>query len=234
MKRFYTLVTTAKDESGHVIHLDGKPIKTPDGRVVVAPTETLARHIVQEWAGQGGVIDSETMPLTQILVTALGRGENRPEIEKTILGYLDTDLLCYRAELPEALADRQSAIWDPWLQWFAAQSGAALSTTPGLSALKQPQAAHDYTTGFVRAADQWHFAVIQMVTASTGSIILGMAFAAGAATPEDVFWAAQVEELYRAELYNEPLYGPDPHQEKTQKALLRDLHALRLFLDSVG
>lgn len=234
MKRFYTLVTTVKDAGGYHIHLDGKPIKTPDGRIVMVPTETLAHHIVQEWAAQGDVIDSETMPLTQILVTAQGRGGDRPDIEKTILGYLDTDLLCYRAELPEALAARQSATWDPWLEWFEAQSGAALLTTPGLSALKQPQAAHDYTARVVRAADQWNFAVIQMVTAATGSIVLGLAFAAGGATPDDVFRAAQVEELYRSDLYNEPLYGPDPHQEKTQKALLRDLNALRLFLNSLG
>ncbi|MGZ9097592.1 MAG: ATP12 family chaperone protein [Micavibrio sp.] len=234
MKRFYTLVTTRKDGNGYLILLDGKPIKTPDGRLVSVPTETLAGHVVQEWARQSEVIDSETMPLTQILVTAQGRGEkDRPDIEKTILGYLDTDLLCYRAELPAALVARQSASWDPWLKWFEAQSGVTLLTTPGLSALVQPKAAHDYTTRVVKAADQWHFTVIQMVTAVTGSIVLGMAFAAGAATPDNVFQAAQVEELYRSELYNEPLYGPDPHQEKTQNGLLRDLNALRLFLDSI-
>jgi chaperone required for assembly of F1-ATPase len=234
MKRFYSLVTRVKDASGYLIHLDGKPIKTPDGRLVSVPTETLAGHVVQEWAQQSEVIDSETMPLTQILVTAQGRGEkDRPDIEKTILGYLDTDLLCYRAELPVALVARQSASWDPWLKWFEAQSGATLLTTPGLSALVQPKAAHDYTARVVRSADQWHFTVIQMVTSVTGSIVLGLAFAAGAATPDDVFQAAQVEELYRSELYNEPLYGRDPHQEKTQNALLRDLNALRLFLDSI-
>lgn len=235
MKRFYTLVTTIKDASGHLIQLDGKSIKTPDGRVVVAPSEALAREIVREWAGQGDVVNSETMPLTQILVTAQGRAQkDRPEIEKTISAYLDTDLLCYRAERPEALAARQAEAWDPWLKWFEAQAGVGLATTPGLSALVQPAAAHDYTKRAIHAADQWRFTVIQMVTAASGSIVLGLAFAAGAATPDDVFQAAQVEELYRSALYNEEVHGQDPHQEKTQKALLRDLNALRLFLDSIA
>lgn len=234
MKRFYKIVTTAPGSDGFHIHLDGKPVKTPDGKIIVAPNEALAAHIAAEWAAQVTEIDPETMPMTQILVTCLsGTPEIRADIEKNILGYLNTDLLCYRTVMPEVLAERQAALWDKWLDWFAVKSGVRLETTNTLSALQQDQKAHDYLAQTVRAMNGWVFNVMQIVTGSSGSVILGLAFIDGAATPDDVFSASLVDEIYRASLYNELLYGPDPHQQKIHTAMMRDLNALRLFLDAI-
>lgn len=235
MKRFYKVVTAAHAPEGYFIHLDGKPVKTPSGKEIIVPSETLAGHVVLEWAAQKDVIDPQTMPLTQILITALERGEqNRDEIRDQVLEYLNTDLLCYRTEMPEVLSERQAATWDPWLKWFADQSGVALETTFKLVALTQPVAAHDYVRSVIDKSVRWDFTAIQMVTALSGSIVLALAFAAGDATPDDIFAASYVDELYRAEIYNEALYGRDPHQERTQDSFLQDLRALRLFLDSLN
>lgn len=235
MKRFYKLVTAAPAGQGYFIHLDGKPVKTPSGQEIIVPGETLAGHVVLEWAAQTDVIDPQTMPLTQILITALERGEqDRDAIRDQVLEYLNTDLLCYRTDMPEVLSKRQAATWDPWLTWFAGQSGVMLETTFKLAALTQPAAAHDFVRQKIDAAARWDFTAIQMVTALSGSVVLALAFADGKAMPEDVFAAAHVDELYRAGLYNEELHGRDPHQEKTQNAFLKDLQALRLFLDSLA
>lgn len=234
MKRFYKLVTSFPGPNGHLIHLDGKPVKTPSGQEIVVPSEALAGHVVLEWAAQKDVIDPQTMPLTQILITALERGDqDRDAIRDQVLQYLNTDLLCYRTDMPEVLSARQAATWDPWLKWFAERSGVQLETTFKLVALMQPAGAHDYARGVIDKAARWDFTAIQMVTALSGSVVLALAFAAGDATPEDIFAASYVDELYRAGLYNEELHGRDPHQEKTQRAFLQDLQALRLFLDSL-
>lgn len=234
MKRFYQLVTYVPHDGEYHIHLDGKAVRTPSGEALAVPGEKLAGMIMQEWANQGEAILPETMPLTQILTTALERsGTDRQVIEKTVLAYLDTDLLCYRTIMPDALALRQAEIWDPFLGWFEQQAGIALETTTTLAALSQKQAAHDYARAVLTAADQWDFTALQMVTASSGSLVLAMAFVAGAASADDVFTAAHLEELYRSVLYNEDFYGRDPHQEKAEAAFLRELNALRLFLETL-
>lgn len=234
MKRFYKIVTFARHDDHYHIHLDGKAVRTPSGQALAVPGEKLARIVMQEWAAQMDTLIPDTMPLTQILTTALERsGTQRQEIENTVMGYLDTDLLCYRTVMPDALAQKQAEIWDPWLRWFEEQAGVALGTTTHLTALSQPRAAHDYARSVLQAADQWDFTALQMVTASSGSLVLALAFVARAASADDVFAAAHLEELYRSALYNEELYGRDPHQEKTQTAFLGDLNALRLFLDSL-
>ncbi len=234
MKRFYHLVTSVRDGDHYHIHLDGKPVRTPSGAFLIVPGENLANHIVQEWANQKDVIIPDTMPLTQILTTALERGgQDRDVIEKSVLAYLDTDLLCYRTQAPEALVLLQTEKWDPWLRWFEDRSGVLLETTTDISALTQAEQAHDYARSALQKADRWEFTALQMVTAASGSLVLALAFVAGDASADDVFAAAQLEELYRSALYNEEFYGRDPNQEKAQDALLCDLNALRLFLDSL-
>lgn len=234
MKRFYKTVSTGSEENGFSVLLDGKPVKTPERQNLIAPTQKLADLIAMEWEAQGDIIDPETMPLMQILTTAIDCSkEARASIEDEVLGYLDTDLLCYRAEEPPEIAERQAKVWDQWLIWFEHASSNKLHTTTGLSALKQPQGAHDFASKIIRHADLHHFMAIQMATAIGGSLVLGLAFVAGAATPEQVFESAQLEELYRNEFYNEEFYGKAPHQEKAHAGMMRDLRALRVFLNSL-
>ena len=233
MKRFYKLVTSqAEPAGGFSIRLDGKPVKTPSGQMVVAPVSALADGIVAEWAAQGENIVPDTMPLTQILITAIDRvaGE-RKTMTDMVAGYLDTDLLCYQTEDPPELSAQQNAAWAPARDWFARVSGVALIVTPGLSAIRQPEAAHKYVRPAMDAMDLYQFTVFQLVTVVSGSIVLGLAFMDGAVTPDDVFIAANVEDLYRAEIYNEALYGPAPHQEKQRATMRADLNAARDFLD---
>ncbi|HEY8189225.1 MAG TPA: ATP12 family chaperone protein [Micavibrio sp.] len=233
MKRFYAHAAAVPGADGFEIHLDGKPIRTPEGRIMSAPNEPLAALIAGEWNAQQGIVKPNSMPLTQTLNTVMERtGELRTQTEKSVLGYLNTDLLCYRALEPEALAVRQAEAWDPWLQWFEGESGVMLLTTTDLSALKQPGQAHDYARRKIAVAGDWDFHVIQMATSISGSIVLALAFVEKAVSPDEIFAAAQVEELYRAEIYNEALYGADPQQEKARAAMKRDLQALRIFLDS--
>ncbi|MDB5491514.1 MAG: hypothetical protein JWO78_1363 [Micavibrio sp.] len=235
MKRFYKVVSTAPEKEGFSIHLDGKPVRTPERKILTAPTQKLADFIAMEWEAQADKINPETMPLTQILTTAMDcAASSRAAIEDEILGYLDTDLLCYRSEEPPAIHERQAKTWDPWLRWFEQASGNKMHTTTGIAALKQPQGAHDFVAKIVRHADHFHFMAIQMATAISGSLILALAFVDGVASADDVFAAAQLEELYRNEIYNEDFYGKAPHQEKAHAGMLRDLNALRVFLDSLN
>ena len=64
-KRFYKEAGVVEGEGGFAVQLDGKQVRTPSGRPLVAPDRTIADGIVAEWNAQGETIDPQTMPLTR-------------------------------------------------------------------------------------------------------------------------------------------------------------------------
>lgn len=231
MKRVYKLASYTKTEDGFVLHLDGKSVKTPLGQPLAAPNKALADAVQKEWAEQGDTIIPDNMPMTQMLTTALDRTRERDIMTKSLLKYLDTDLLCYRVKEPEELARRQKEIWDRWLVWFDEHFESPLETTFGLDALTQSAKTHKQIWNYIEALDEYYFSVLQVVTSISGSIVLALAFLEHEANEEDVFAASELEEIYHAELAGEAVHGADPVQEKRQNAMKRDLESSRIFLD---
>jgi chaperone required for assembly of F1-ATPase len=232
MKRFYKLVSIDKGAQGYAVHLDGRPVKTTGGKILSAHSENLANALQREWAAQENTIKPQTMPLTQILNTQLDQvAVNREAMSKEVLKYFDTDLLCYRAgPQPEGQAEAQVQAWDPWLKWFEKRFGFKLETTTALTALHQPQGAHEAVKSYVQALSDAQFTVLQIVVPLSGSLILGLAFVEQAIDPETLFAAIRVEENFKAKIYNEEFYGPDPAQGKKDQAIRADLEAAEQYL----
>ena len=231
MKRFYTDVTITGGAGDWGIALDGRALKTPGRNDLRVPMRPLSDHIAAEWRAQGARIVPDSMPAMQLATTAIDHVScNRAAMTAPLLAYLDTDLIFYRAEEPEALAQRQCDVWDPWVAWLADKSGATLHTTTALAALRQPEAAHRWAAAYVEGADLWRFTALQSATALSGSLVLAIAFSMGEADPDAVFTAAQVEELYRAALYDPDRYGPDPDTDKKHRAMRAELAALETMI----
>lgn len=234
MKRVYTVAGHTKTEDGFVLQLDGKTVKTPMGVPLASPGRPLADAIVAEWAGQGEEVLPDTMPLTSLLNTAIDRSRDRDAITKTLLDYLDTDLLCYRVKQPEELAKRQKEVWDRWLTWFDEHFESPLEVTFGLDALKQDSSTHKQIWNYIEALDEYYFAILQIVTSLSGSIVLGLAFLEHEAMAEDVYNAAELEEIYYSEVAGEDVHGGDPVQERRQATMKRDLSSCTQFLDLIN
>lgn len=231
MKRFYKLVSTQKVATGYEILLDGRPVKTALKNTLCVEKEELANELVKEWAAQGENIIPDTMPLTQIVNTRIDRvSQERAAMSQAVLKYLDTDLLCYRTDDPPELAAAQEEAWDPVLTWFAGRFGVELETTTALTALEQPGAAHEEVRSCVEKLDDDRFTILQLVTPLSGSLVLAIAFLEGEVSAQQVFGCAHVEEHFKAEIYNEEKYGPDPAEEKKDRAMLSDLKAAEIFL----
>jgi chaperone required for assembly of F1-ATPase len=230
MKRFYKFVSLGETPKGFSILLDGKPVKTQSRHLLATPSRDLANAVLQEWMAQGDKILPATMPLMQILSTKIDRVSiERGAMTAALMKYLDTDLTCYRTDQPP-LDGHQKSAWDPWLGWFAAKFGVALATTTALKALRQPEKAHEAVLDHIEALEDEHFTILQIVTPLSGSLVLALAFVEGAMDADQVFEAARVEEIYKAELYNEKIHGPDPAQEKKDKEIRTDLDAATKFL----
>ncbi|MBU6235730.1 MAG: ATP12 chaperone family protein [Alphaproteobacteria bacterium] len=231
MQKFYKQVSTGPAVGGgFVVLLDGRPVRTPAKALMVAPNKALADAMADEWAAQGELVIPDTMPLTQMLTTALDRADARAAMEEAVLAYIDSDLLCYLADEPEGLRLEQEKIWAPWLKWFEKRFGIGLATTYALARLDQPDAAHKQVEATVRAMDIHTFTVFHTVASIAGSIVIGLAFTEGAISPVEAWRCALCEELYYERLHDLEKHGLDPIEQKRRDALARDLDAAKAYL----
>jgi chaperone required for assembly of F1-ATPase len=231
MKRFYTLVSTRKMDEGYAIQLDGNTVKTPSGQDMAAPTQALADAIVLEWAAQEEKVKPDTMPLTQILTTAIDKIRDREAITQSVMKYLDTDMVCYWASEPEEIAKRQKEVWGRWVKWFDEHYEVPLYTTKKIDAIKQDVEAHKRAWNYIESLDEYYFTVLHIMTSLSGSLVLALAFTEGDITKEEIFEASYLEEIYRGEIYNEELHGAAPNEEAERALFKRDTHAARQFLE---
>jgi chaperone required for assembly of F1-ATPase len=166
-KRFYKEVGVGEADGGFTVTLDGKPIKTPSGKVVLVPKRAIADAIAAEWAAQGETIDPLTMPMTRFANSVVQSVVERTElVADDVAKYLGSDLLFYRAGHPEALVAKEAAHWDPIVFWAAETLGAHFMLAEGINHVRQPDAA----IAAARAAfpgDPWSIAALHVVTTLT-------------------------------------------------------------------
>ena len=179
MKRFWNLVDVHWTDNGHTILLDGKPMRLPGGSPLMVGSPRLARAIADEWQAAGGEKGGEMSftdtPLTRLAGTAVERiaPDPAPTID-AIARYGETDLLCYRAEAPQALVQRQHRQWQPWLDWAALTYDAPLRVTTGVGYVRQH---HDSIVALrrtVAALDVDALAGLGIAVPALGSLILGL------------------------------------------------------------
>jgi hypothetical protein len=133
VKRFYKEAAAAPAADGVAVLLDARPVKTPARRALALPTEELAEAIAAEWNAQGDEIDPRAMPLTGLANAALDRiAADREAFAAGLARYGESDLLCYRAEGPRPLVERQAAAWDPLLAWARRRYDVDFEVTSGI------------------------------------------------------------------------------------------------------
>lgn len=226
MKRFYRDVTVAEGEGGYAVLLDEAPAKTSQGAPLNTPSRSLAEAIAGEWRDQHERIDRATMPLTGLACAALDRmGRNRGQVIDHILGFGRSDLVCYRAETPVALAERQKALWDPLLDWALTRHGLRFMADAGVTYIEQPVDVIVRMQELVSALGDFRLAPFDLMASLTGSFVIALALLEGHLTADGAFAAAQLDEIYQAEKW-----GRDAEAEARRTHMLADLTAAERFV----
>lgn len=211
MKRFWKSAAVAQaDASGWSILLDDRPVRLPGGTPLRVEGRALADAIAAEWEAAGGAVGGEMsyhdVPMTRLAGTAQERIAPDPEpVVLEIARYGESDLLCYRAETPDALVQRENEAWQPWLDWAETAFGARLRVTDGLVFVPQTPAAVASLASAVARQTPLGLAGMGVLVPALGSLVLGLAVATFALSPADAFTAATVDETFQAELWGEDL-----------------------------
>ncbi len=204
MKRFWTDVVAEPCDGGFEVRLDGRPVKTPAKKALIVPTSQMADRVIAEWDAQEKTVDPATMPWTQSANAAIDKvALQRAEVSDYLAGYAETDLLCYRADGPEALVDRQASAWDPMLAWAAETYGARLAVTSGVMPVEQSQSDLDRLAARMRSMSNFQLTGFHDLVTLSGSFILGLS-ATEPKTEADRIWSlSRVDELWQIEQWGE-------------------------------
>jgi len=206
MKRFWNTATASPTGDRWQVLLDGKPMRLPGGTPLLLGTPALAAAVAAEWqhagGANGGDMSFADTPLTRIAGTAQERVAPKAEaVALELARYAESDLLCYRAADPDALVLRQHQQWQPWLDWAHTRYGARLDVTTGISHRAQPPKALAGLAAAVAAHPVPALATLGIIVPATGSLVLGLAIADGALDAATATEAAQLDELFQAELW---------------------------------
>jgi chaperone required for assembly of F1-ATPase len=224
-KRVYKTAGVGDAGPPWAVLLDSRPAKTPLRCTLAAPERGLAEAVAAEWDAQRQVVAPETMPLTRLLATALDKVmPDRAGIIGELLKYVDADLLCYRAEHPADLAQRQAAVWQPVLDWLETKHGVAMAVTSGVMPSRQPQAVTEGLRRALLGLDDFQLTAAQAGAAATGSIALGVALALRRLSGAEAFAAAQLDETYQIERW-----GEDVLAVQRRQAIAAELDAIGRF-----
>jgi chaperone required for assembly of F1-ATPase len=199
-RRFYEAVDVASAGDGFAVQLDGRTPKSPASKPLVAPTRPLAELIADEWAGQGEHILMATMPATRLAWTALDRvAEAHKEVAEEVARFAGSDLVCYLAEEPATLVERQAAHWGPLRDWAAEELGVTLEAAQGIIHRPQPAASLLRAEKHAEALDDFALAGLAHAAALFGSAVLGFALQRGRLTGPEAFELSRLDETFQEE-----------------------------------
>lgn len=222
MKRFYKEVELAGGE----VRLDGRPVRTPARHPLLLPSDKLAHAVSEEWRAQGERVDPRTMPLTGLANAAIDRvGPDREAFAASLARYGEADLLCYRAEGPAPLIERQAALWDPLLGWARRRYDVDFAVVTGVIHRPQPRGTLDRLSHAVRARSAFELAGLSPLVTISASLVIALAVAEGAVGVDQAWAAAALDEQWQAEQW-----GEDAEAAEALEARRNDFAAAARFL----
>ena len=198
LKRFWTAVDVAEGEGGWSVTLDGRTPKTPAGARLTLPTEAAARLVADEWAAQGEFVEPGTMPATRLASPAIDRVSRvREAVAEEVAAFAGSDLLCYLADHPTALAVEQVREWTPWRDWAALELGVHLEPAEGIVHRAQDPAAIARVRELALRLDDFALTGVAMATPLLGSAVLALALQRGVLGGEAAFDLSRLDETFQ-------------------------------------
>lgn len=216
MKRFYKEAVAAPVAGGWQVQLDGRGVKTAAGHPQVVPSEALAAALAAEWAAQEETIVPASFVLRDLADYAIDVIAPDPAaLRATLLGYAETDTLCYRADPGEALYRRQIERWEPLLAAAEVRHGVTFERVSGIMHRPQPADTLARLGEHLGTLDPFTLAALNTLTSLAASLVIGLAALDPAADAGALWIAADLEEEWQAEQWGR---DAEAEERRTRRA----------------
>jgi len=228
MKKIWEKVSIKKISSNSFrIILDERILQTPLKRELVLPNLNLAQEIVKEWDQDSKNINTESMIFYGLISTSLDKIiDNKNLYINDILDYIDTDLICYRAENPKELVELQKNKWDPIILLIERYIGIKVQVFQGILPKKQHATIHGKLKNLINQFDIFEISALHRITNITGSIFLSLCILKKNISKNEAFELSFLDELWQAENW-----GFDEETSQKRKEISIELNRSIFFLD---
>lgn len=203
-RRFWSSVQVVPTAGAFAVHLDDKPIRTPNGTAFLLPVRSLADAIAAEWDAVREEISPDALPHTKIANAAIDKiSAQRDEVIAMLADYAGTDLLCHRADSPDALVARQSAAWDPPLTRARKKYGLSLTPVVGVLPTRQPAGTIAGYRAWLQPKDNFSLMALHDLVTISGSVVLAHSLDHGDMTPAAAWAASRIDEQWQTEQWGQ-------------------------------
>ena len=225
VKRFYKQVSVESVDGGWQVALDGRGSKTQGGRAQILPAQPLAQMLAGEWQAQGEDIDPAAFRFRDMADYAIDMVASDPSATvQKLLGYAETDTLCFRADPEDALYRRQQEVWEPIVLGMEAREDVKLHRISGILHRPQTEETRARLHDRLNALDPFTLAALEQTTSLSASLCIGLEALEEGADGQALWDAANLEEDWQAERW-----GSDEEAQEHRAARKRDFLAAMDF-----
>lgn len=234
LRRFWDKATYIKDDDGFRIYLDKQLLRLPQKSILTVSNETLAKRIVDEWqnAGckKGDIFSFDTLPITRIISTLIEKIKpDRKKYIDVLLPYVNGELLCYRAEKPKQLVNRQNQLWQPILQWIEEFLHITFRVTKGVMPIMQDkQTINKIKTYIMRLSDE-ELTFFAVIIPLLGSVVLSIAIFERKLSAQQGFEYAYLDEHIQSQIW-----GYDAEQQQRLNLIQKEINECVDYLEYVN
>jgi chaperone required for assembly of F1-ATPase len=202
MKRFYKDVSLGQEAGGWRVLLDGRGIKTAAGHPQIVPNEAVARLLAGEWALQAETIDPQLFQFRDLADYAIDVvAGDKADVFASLVGYAETDTLCYRADPEEPLHRRQLEVWEPILRHAEAKFGVVFVRVSGIIHKPQPPESLARLKALTERLDPFTLAALRVLTSLSASLVIALLSIEPDSDVDALWAAANLEEEWQADLW---------------------------------
>lgn len=200
MKKFWKKIEIRQSSSKkfHLL-LDNKKLTTPMKKELVLPSEILVNEVLREWDQNSDNINIDDLVFYGVLSTAIDKVNlEKDAYVNDIIDFIDTDLICYRAESPNDLIALQNKSWNPILLLIEKYIDVKIKVFKGIMPSNQDQKVHTEIKKLISNLSDVQISVLHRITNLIGSIFLSLCILKKDLLKEDAFECSFLDELWQA------------------------------------
>jgi len=230
MKKFWKTIEIQKISSNNFhILLDKKKLKTPLKNELRLHNQIIANEILKEWNQNSDIVNTEHLIFYGLLSMAIDKvNEQRDAYISDIINFIDTDLICYRAEGPNDLVSLQNQNWNPILLLIEKYIKANISIFKGIMPSEQDQKVHAGIKHLIVKLSDVQISVLHRLTNIIGSVFLSICILKKDLSKKQAYEFAFLDELWQAKNW-----GHEEEASIKRNEIRIELNRLIHFIDCV-
>ena len=200
MKKFWKIVQVKKKlKNSFDILLDKRILKTPMQKDLIFSNYKIAKETALEWDIDEKEINTENMVFYGLISTAIDKINNdKVSYIENVLGFINTDLICYRADGPNELVDLQNSSWNPINSFIKKYIDVEVEFFIGVMPSKQSIEIFNRLKTLINSFSDIEISALHRMTNLTGSIFISICILKGDVLKNEAFELSFLDELYQA------------------------------------